>query len=162
MKATPPLRMTTCRYGPPYAVLHESLKNALTCRTIMWSQNNLAYHTGTTCPAGDRLDPGRVIGRMTNGIQVALKSLSWLRHEFRVSLEDTSCPPSVHVVNGINNYEIIVKATTEAAHYVCCSDWVPFTSWSKRHALISSYSSLSATCYSNNINYIYNLYKEKV
>ena len=29
---------------------------------------------------------------------------------------------SVHVVNGINNYKIIVKATTEAAHDVCCSD----------------------------------------
>ena len=29
---------------------------------------------------------------------------------------------SVHVVNGINNYFIIVKATTEVAHHVCYSD----------------------------------------
>jgi len=32
------------------------------------------------------------------------------------------CPASVDVVNGINNYKIIVKATTEVAHHVCYSE----------------------------------------
>ena len=34
----------------------------------------------------------------------------------------TVCAASVHVVNGINNYFIIVKATTEVAHHVCYSE----------------------------------------